>query len=217
MAFSKVTHFFAVGLSVLFVVATTQLLPNPKLDPIKANISPPPYLEHFAFGFHMPLADSMWLRAIQDFDYCENQIAKNQCANSGWLYHMLDSITNLAPDFRIVYATGGLALTIVISDVEGASKFFDKAVKDFPNDFPILYRAAYHSLIEEKNNIKAANLLIRAAKNGGQDWFYSLANRLYADAGRKDLAQALYKQMESEGLDPGILERMKTKLDSLEK
>lgn len=179
----------------------------------KILLSPPKYLEFFVFGHSEVVADYLWIRAIQDFDYCEELVATQRCKDNGWLYQMLDSITNLSPRFRIPYATGGLALTVIVSDYAGASKFFDKAVIAFPTDWPILYRAAYHALYEEKNNLKAAKLLEAAAKNGGLPWMYSLASRLYTEGGQKELGLRLYNELKSDpNTDPGILKRMREKL-----
>ena len=175
-------------------------------------IAPPPKLEYFSFGYQMTIADNLWIRAIQDFDYCENKIAENQCQNNSWLADMLDTITNLAPDYQIVYKTGGLALTIIISDYTGASRIFDKGVNVFAYDMNLLFRAAYHAMIEEKKPEKAANLLVRAAKVGGNPWFYSLATRLYTEAGKKDLAVGLYKELEGTDVEPGTLKRIRGKL-----
>lgn len=162
-------------------------------------IPPPPHLEYFSFGYQMPIADALWTRAIQDFDYCEDLLAQNQCRGNGWLFQMVNTITNLAPDYQIAYRTGGLALTVIVSDYEGASKIFDKGIKMFPNDRHLLYRAAYHAMIEEKDPEKAAGLLIRAAQNGGSQWFYSLAAKLYTEAGKQELAGNLYQELKAQG------------------
>lgn len=176
-------------------------------------IAPPPRLEYFSFGFQMPLADSLWIRAIQDFDYCENPLRQHLCQGRGWLSQMLDAITNLAPDYQIVYQTGGLALTVLVSDYEGASQLFDKGVKMFPKDGKLLYRAAYHAMIEEKNAAKAAGLLVQAAQNGGNSWFYNLAARLYSESGKRDLALGLYQQLQESGTEETVLARMREKLE----
>ena len=202
--------FFPLGAAVL--IAASLFYKVPQIDYKQKLISPPQKLEYFSFGFQASLADSLWIRAIQDFDYCENSLAKHHCEGNGWLFHMLDTITNLAPDYQIVYRTGALALTVLVSDYQGASKIFDKGVILYPSDEHLLYRAAYHALLEEKNSPKAASLLIQAARAGGNPWFYSLAARLYSDSGKKDLAMALYKDLEKSNADKAVLKRMREKL-----
>jgi tetratricopeptide (TPR) repeat protein len=179
-------------------------------------IPPPPHIERFAFGYQEVIADTLWIRALQDFDYCDSKIAENVCRNNSWLFQMLDSITNLSPNFRIPYAAGALALTVIITDIDGATKIFDKGVKAFPNDWPLLYRAAYHYLYEVNDKKRAAELLIAAGKNGAPSWVFSLAGRLYSDAGKVDLAKALLEQMIQEKQDPTLVERVRKKIESIE-
>lgn len=181
----------------------------------RALIRPPEYMDKFSFGFNEAIADSLWIRTIQDFDYCESQTGKNICVNNSWLYHMLDTITNLSPHFRIAYAAGGLALTIIITDVDGATKIFEKGVKNFPKDWPIIYRAAYHYIYEVHNKERAAELLIQAGKNGAPPWVYSLAGRMYSDNGQIELAEKLLEEMINENHDSVIVQRLKDKISSL--
>lgn len=175
-------------------------------------IAPPPYMAYLNFGFNEPIADGLWIRALQDYDYCEDRIELHLCKGNGWLSKMLDAITDLSPQFRMPYATGGLALTVLISDYDGASKIFDKAVKAFPTDWPILYRAAYHALYEEKDKGKAARLLIQSARNGGGEWFYSLATKLYSENGQRVLGLRLYEELKKEEYNPKVLARMRDRL-----
>lgn len=201
---------FALAISVLLIAGSKVWGPS-SFERKRALIAPPPHMEYFSFGFHEVVADSLWIRAIQDFDYCENEVAKNICRGNSWLYHMLDTVTTLSPHFRMPFATGGVALSVIITDVEGASKIFDKAVMAFPKDWPILYRAAYHALLEEKDKEKAARLLVMSAQAGGGEWFYSLAQRLYLDEGQRELAMRLYEDLRAQGFDDSLLERMKSR------
>ncbi|MBX3035257.1 MAG: hypothetical protein KF865_15170 [Bdellovibrionaceae bacterium] len=173
----------------------------------------PPQIQHLTFGFKEHTADMLWLRAVQDFDYCENEIAKQTCQASGWLYHMLDTITDLAPHFRMPYATGGLALTVLVNDFPGASKIFDKGVERFPRDWPLLSRAAYHALYEEKDKPKAARLLKMAGEAGGPPWYFALATRLSNESGDIHFGEILLKQLESEpNTDPFLLKTLRERV-----
>lgn len=180
-------------------------------------IAPPRGIEHFTFGFEEVMADTLWIRAIQDFDYCDHPLNKQRCHDHSWLFQMLDTITDLSPHFRMPYVSGALALSVLISDIDGATRLFDKAVLAFPDDWHLLYIAAYHYLYEVKNSKKAADLLIRSARNGGPAWLNSLANRLYVDSGNRDLAEALLQDMIKSGQDPELIKRMQQKLESIKK
>lgn len=189
---------------------------RPMLRPISLAAAPhlaPPQFKHFTFGYSEQFADTLWLRAIQDFDYCERKIDKINCEGKSWLYQMLDLVSELSPHFRTVHSAGPLALTVIISDIEGASKLFDKAVRNFPNDWVILYRAAYHALYEENNRPKAATLLERAARNGAPPWTYSLAGRLYTEAGQRELGERIYQEISQDPNLKEVAERLKKKLE----
>lgn len=178
-------------------------------------LSPPIGIEHFTFGHKDVTADFLWIRAIQDFDYCDQEIAKNLCVGKGWLYRMLNAITDLSPKFRMPYATGAVALSVMVSDIEGAKHIFDKGVEQYPNDWPILYRAAYHYLYELKDKKKAADLFIRAARNGAPAWVFSLAGGLYNESHDREAAEAVLAEMIKTEIDPAIVRRLQEKLSKI--
>lgn len=98
--------------------------------------------------------------------------------------------------------------------MEGSSKLYAKAMQNLPDNGYIAYNYAYHALSEEKNPAKAAGLLFMAAKQGAPTWVYSLAARLYTDAGQKEFAENVLKQAEANNVDEKILNRMKEKINS---
>ena len=177
-------------------------------------VTPPLALEHFHFGFRLPMADLLWLRTLQDFDYCEQPIAKNVCRGQGWLFQTLDLATQLDPKFRMAYSAGGVALSIMVSDIQGASRLFEKGVAAFPTDWVFAYKAAYHALYEEKNTLKAAELMKKAAEHGAPDWVFALSGRLYTEAGRRELAERVLSEMKALGLDEKVQERLRQKIES---
>jgi hypothetical protein len=182
------------------------------LDKPRDLMSPPPGIERFTFGHQDVTADFLWIRAIQDFDYCDQSISKNLCIGKGWLYRMLNAITDLSPKFRMPYATGAVALSVLVSDVEGAARIFDKGVTEFPDDWKILYRAAYHYLYEVKDKKKAADLFIRAGRNGAPQWVFSLAGGLYNESNDRGAAEAVLAEMIKTEVDPVIIKRLEDKL-----
>lgn len=201
--------FFCLGC----LVATRFDVESVTLSSRRELLAPPKDLQYFTFGYREAIADMLWLRSIQDFDFCEKVVRKDLCQGRGWLYQMLDLITDLSPKFHIAYSAGAIALTIIISDIEGASKLFDKAVINFPDDWRLLYKAAYHAIYEEKNKAKAAVLVERAARLGAPEWVYSLAANLYTESGQKTIAIKLIEELEATGrYNPRILNRMRKKV-----
>lgn len=201
--------------SVLF--ASSSFFTPPLSRETKHLILPPRNLERMSFGFQEALADGLWLRAIQDFDYCDRPASEKQCRDNSWLYQILDTTTDLSPHFRTAYVFGALNLSVVIGDVEGASKLFEKGIQAFPRDWQLLYKAGYHFLYEAKDFQRAAEVLIQAADNGGPPWLKSLASRLYAESGNTELAESLLQEMIQSGQEPYLIERIREKLESFKK
>lgn len=200
--------------AVILITASLFLAPKNNMEN-RMFLAPPPYLSYFSFGHQMSIADNLWVRAIQDFDYCEQQIEKKVCQKQGWLYRMLEELTSLAPDYMVAYRDGGMALSVIISDISGASKILDKGLAVIQSDANLYYRAAYHSLFEEKDKKKAADRFLAAAKLQGLkgEWFYNMATRLYDEAGQREVALKIYYDMKEQGLDEAYLERMREKLN----
>lgn len=158
----------------------------------KMLMPPPPHVEHFSFGFNDVIADGLWLTVIQDFGECTlvNKIEKwrQKKCQRGWSFQFLDAITKLAPRYRMVYVSGAISISVLNDDTLGADVIFERGVENFPNDWSILYRAAYHYMFDMKNKRRAAELLQRAAENGAPRWVHSLAAKLYTEEGELQLA-----------------------------
>lgn len=162
----------------------------------------PSNIKSFTLGFDLIAADTLWLRVLQDFDVCDQtglpelvpseRAPKARC-NRGWVYSMIDAITELDTKFKIAHTAGAVILSIVVDDAEGAAKIYDKAIERFPLDWQIAYRASYHYLYEIKDEPRAANLLREAGKRGAPSWVFALAARIYTKQGKLELAQGVLK------------------------
>ncbi|WP_413288248.1 tetratricopeptide repeat protein [Bdellovibrio sp. HCB337] len=213
---SENPSFILLGFFSFFLVIYSQIYASKGLlEKPRDLLAPPAGIEHFTFGHKDVTADFFWVRAIQDFDYCDHQIGKNLCVGKGWLYRMLNSITDLSPKFRMPYATGAIALSVMVSDVEGAARIFDKGVEQFPTDWKILYRAAYHYLYEVKDKKKAADLFVKAGRNGAPQWVFSLAGGLYNESNERAAAEAILQEMIKTEVDPAIIKRLEEKLANI--
>ncbi|HEY8271289.1 MAG TPA: hypothetical protein VIG33_10410 [Pseudobdellovibrionaceae bacterium] len=214
--FTKSSSFSLLGLFSFFLIMYSHIYASKGLlEKPRDLLSPPAGVEHFTFGHRDVTADFLWIRAIQDFDYCDQQIAKNLCVSKGWLYRMLNTITDLSPTFRMPYATGAVALSVLVSDIEGAARIFDKGIENYPKDWRILYRAAYHYLYEVKNKKKAADLFIRAGREGAPAWVFSLAGGLYNDSNERAAAEAVLQEMLKTEMEPIIIKRLQEKLEKI--
>ncbi|MFK8138653.1 MAG: hypothetical protein AB8E15_09860 [Bdellovibrionales bacterium] len=201
---------------------------------LKPKIYPPSNLKHFTFGFDSVLADLFWLRVIQDIDYCENEtgvksvnsgtdidsivakeLSSSRC-NMGWVYQMVDLVTELSPRFRRAYRIGAEVLSVGVDDREGARRIFDKGVKQFPKYWMLHYSAAYHYLFEIQDKERAADLLVSASKNGGPYFLAIMASSLYQKDGQKAVALSLLRGLEKKYEDiPEFKEEIQKKIQTI--
>ncbi|MGE3975895.1 MAG: type IV pilus biogenesis/stability protein PilW [Bdellovibrionales bacterium] len=184
-------------------------------------LAPPENIEHFTLGYQLPLADSLWLRVIQNSDYCESnsgeraynagikleevlsyKMKPSRC-NKGLIYQTLDKITDLDERFRIAYKAGAVFLSIGVDDREGARLLYEKAIAQFPNDWNLLYNASYHYLFEVQDPKKAAELMLASSKlPGSPSFLVSLAARLFTIQGQGELGYTVlqdYLEMNPSG------------------
>ena len=192
------------------VIVITNLKKSEKIE-LTPTLYPSPIANKTGFGFENFFADLYWLRLVQNIDFCESEASnkavnkgknlddilsyelKASRCNKGWVFQMLDTITDLSPKFRRAYRIGAESLSVAVDDREGARIIFDKGVKQFPGYWELSYSAAYHYLFEFQDPEKAAKLLIKAADSGGPYWFKQMAGTLYGRSGKFLLAETTLK------------------------
>ncbi len=168
-------------------------------------------------GLNVQLSDTFWLRANQDFDFCDQPKNKTDCIGKSWLFQIINLVTDLDSNFNEAFYYGALSLTVLISDYEGASQIFDKGVLYHAKDWHLLYAAGYHALLEEKNSVKASKIYFDAAKYGAPAWVKVMAGRLAIEGGEKEYAAKILEEMIATNQEPKLIERLKQKLESLQK
>lgn len=173
------------------------------------RLIPPLAFKSFNLGYSELIADALWIRVIQDIDYCENEsmeksynpgvspeealaakVGPSRC-NRGWVFQYLNLITDLAPRFSTVYYVGASSLAVAVDDKEGARTLTEKALKNFPKEWRFAYLGSYIYLFEFQQPERAADLLMQASQYGGPNWLPILASRLYSNTGRKALGRSV--------------------------
>ena len=163
--------------------------------------APSQAIKHFSFGFEEVWADILWLRLIQDMDFCSSEKGlpiyigeiKYQC-KKGWSYKMTDALTELAPRFFAPYLTVSSVMSVIMGDKEGAKRIYDKGLKRFPKDWNLHFHAGYHYLLELKEEKRGTELLLQAARFGGPEWLYGLVVKKYQSFGKLRLAREVLEE-----------------------
>lgn len=219
----KFEPIFAAFAGVLIFFA--QQIPVGIAAPPRAFVAPPEGLKIFSFGYELAIADALWIRAIQDLDTCEKLASSRSGINTsmvvdrgggkcnkGWVYHMIDAITDLDPRFYDPYLTGATMMSVLIEDRDGAKRIFEKGMAQFPKDWQLPFRASYHYLLEMNEPVSAADALVRAGKNGAPVWVFGLAAKLYNEKARAMLAKSVLEEALEHNPDARFLPRLQERL-----
>jgi hypothetical protein len=165
--------------------------------------APPPLnIKLFLFGQDETVADVYWLKALQNFNVCEQDrggssyapngarmgLNRTPSCSYGWLSRTLYFIGNLVPRFRFLFVVGPTVLSTIVDDIDGATELYKLAVKLYPNDWLILSRAATHFALEVENRPVAAQLYLRAVENGAPTWMGLYASKLFGQEGLHNLS-----------------------------
>jgi hypothetical protein len=165
-------------------------------------VRPPENIQRMTFGYDELLSDLLWIRVIQNFDSCGKdgyvetrdyskgvKLNDLEPCNYSWVYQMIRAITDLSPEFYTAYYYGGLNLSYLVRDIEGAKEIYNRGIERFPGNVPLLFSAAYHMLAEVKDESAAAVLLLRAAKAGAPSHIMDIATKLFSKEGRRIYAE----------------------------
>ena len=199
----------------------------------KLFVSPIKSMTLFTFGYNSMISSLFWIRLIQDVEVCDQSEEKQELpglkekdvlsevlgrklpeakCSQGWVYKMLDVITDLSPDFHRAYLDGATLLSVLVDDRLGAQKLFAKGIVDYPDDWEILYRAAYHELFEMQNPKEAARLLKLAGEMGAPGWVYALAAKIYSKLGQAIFAKTILESVLERKSKGPAMERVREQL-----
>lgn len=200
---------------------------------------PPKFIERFTFGFNLVMADSLWLRWIQESDTCQTYAGlsfasksevdtkkdmdsdaltfnpRHKVCDNSWGFFMLDAITRLDPKFQMAYEGGATILSVLVEDYEGATVLYERGLKAYPDDWHLAYMAAYHFLFDLHDIPRAASLLERAGDLGGPPWLKSLASRLYTRLGQLELGISTLETYRKTLSDPDQITKVDERLRKL--
>ena len=199
----KVMNLLVTALGVLLISITSTYKAKIEHPFSKPIMIPPEQLEHFTFGHPDLIADLLWIRAVQSMDYCGSTFTTDEpvalgnnarICEKGWLFHMLDAATRVAPRYRVIYSRGAVNLSVVVNDFQGAGVIFKRGTEVFPEDWVIYYNAGYHELFDMNNPHGAAEYMRLAGVYGAPNWATLLAAKLFDQAGQAEFGlQALGK------------------------
>jgi tetratricopeptide (TPR) repeat protein len=160
------------------------------------------YLKPALLGYHHLGADILWLRLIQVIGKKRNSADEYE-----WMYHALDVITTLDPQYAYAYYAGGVILGDLANRTDLSNRLLEKGVKANPDvwNIPFLLGYNYYFLIGDP--AKGAEYIMQAARlPDGPPYLAGLATRLAAEAGSPDTALVFLEARLLETHDPQMRE-----------
>jgi tetratricopeptide (TPR) repeat protein len=174
-----------------------------------AHLPPAEHLKPAMLGYHNLGADGLWLRLLQVLGKKRNTPDEYE-----WIYHVLDVITTLDPQYDYAYYVGGVVLTNLANRVDLSNRLLEKGFKENPTVWNIPFLLGYNYYFVQGDAAKAAEYIAAAARlPGGPAYLPGLAARMYAEANNPDTAlqflEALWRQTQDEGMREVIAKRAK--------
>ncbi|MFG1487337.1 hypothetical protein [Halobacteriovorax sp. RZ-2] len=107
------------------------------------------FIKIISFGNYRFISSYYWTKTLLDADV---EHVKNR--EKSWLYYRFKLIADLDKAFYENYLHGGIYLSIIKDDTLGAEIIFNRGLEVFPNDYRLMYNAAfnYHFQLRDYNS-----------------------------------------------------------------
>jgi tetratricopeptide (TPR) repeat protein len=166
------------------------------------------YLKPALLGYHHLGADFLWLRLIQVIGKKRNSADEYE-----WMYHALDVITTLDPQYAYAYYAGGVILGDLANRPDLSTRLLEKGVNANPEvwNIPFLLGYNYYFLLGDPD--KGAEYIMKAARlPDGPSYLPGLATRMAAEAGNPDTALAFLEARLADTQDPEMREVLASRM-----
>jgi hypothetical protein len=167
------------------------------------------YLKPVLLGYQHLGADVLWLRMVQVLG------KKRQTSEDfEWLYHALDVITTLDPQYTYAYQIGGIVLTETAHRVDLSNRILEKGLDSNATAWWLPFNLGYNYFFYAGDVKKAAEYMAQAAQLPGRPAYVpGLATRMYAEAHNPEVAinflEAMLRQTEDERIKQELQTRIK--------
>lgn len=158
------------------------------------------YLKPAMLGYHHLGADALWLQFVQVLGK-----KRNTADEFEWMYHALDVMTTLDPQYAYVYYAGGVVLTSVGERPDLSTKLLEKGFRENPTAWNIPFLLGFNYYFHHHDPAMAAGRLAAAALlPGGPAYLPGLATRMYAEASNPEVALEFLEALWRQTSDPGM-------------
>lgn len=171
-------------------------------------VLPAEYLKPALMGYHHLGADLLWLRLIQVVGKRSHTAQEYE-----WLYHALDVITDLDPQYDYAYQVGGLVLTHLANRIDLSNRLLEKGLEPNPTVWQIPFYIGFNRFFYLQDPSRAADYIARAARLPGRPPYLPLlATQLYAEAGNPETALNFLTAIRSQTPEGWVKEQLETRI-----
>lgn len=158
------------------------------------------YLKPTLIGYHHVGADMFWLKLLQVVGKKRNSDDEYE-----WIYHALDVITTLDPQYAYAYYVGGNILGDLAQRPDLSNQLLEKGMNANPDIWYLPFLLGYNHYFLLGDPVRGAEYTMRAAALPDRPAYLpGLATRLAAEAGNPDTALAFLESRFRETQDPGM-------------
>ena len=166
------------------------------------------YLKPALLGYHHLGADLLWLRLLQVVGKRRNSADEYE-----WMYHALDVITTLDPQYAYAYYAGGVIIGDLANRPDLSNRLLEKGVDANPDVWYIPFLLGYNYYFLLADPAKGAEYIMEAARRpDGPSYLPGLATRMAAEAGSPDTALAFLEARLLETQDPQTRESLANRM-----
>ena len=177
-----------------------------KIDTL-AHLPRGEYLKPALLGYHHLGADLLWLQLLQVVGK-----KKNTGDEYEWMYHALDVITTLDPQYAYAYYVGGVVLTSYGNRVDLSNRLLERGHRENPAEWNLPFLLGYNHYFYLGDAPKGAEYIGVAARTpGAPDFLPGLATRMYAEAGNPDVALEFLEALWRENPDMAVREKLEVR------
>ena len=155
-------------------------------------------------GYHHLGADVLWLRMLQTLGEKRNTTDEYE-----WIYHAVDVITTLDPQYSYAYYVGGVILSTMANRVDLSNQLLEKGHRENPAEWNLPFLLGYNHYFALGDATKGAEYIGRAADiPGAPAYLPGLATRMYAEAGNPDVALQFLEALWRDNPDLAVREKL---------
>lgn len=160
------------------------------------------FLKPASLGYRHLIADVLWLRFVQVLG-----TKRNSADEYEWMYHALDVITTLDPQYAYAYYAGGVVLGDLAHRADLSNRLLLKGADANPTVWNIPFLLGYNHYFLLGDPAKGAEYIMRAASLPDRPFYLpGLATRLSVEAGSPETALAFLEARLRETQDPEMRE-----------